>query len=171
VNLFEEDWSTPVARTTLSPLIRAKGGLNPTTSFDDSVSKERINMENTKKDEKVTITHEVAQVPAEVGTAVVAGVETAGHEVAKVVVEAATVVVDATKTAVAEITNAGEQLGRDAHQAVAPTPKPVLAPTVPTPPAPALPAPLVAPPEVPVIVEPIPAEPIVVAPVAVTTEA
>jgi hypothetical protein len=88
-------------------------------------------MENTTKDEKVTITHEVAKVPAEVGTAIVGSVETAGHEVAKVVVEGATVVVDATKAAVSEIAKAGEQLGRDSKQAVSPAPESVKAPAPP----------------------------------------
>ena len=78
-------------------------------------------MENTTVEEKKTVIHEVAKVPAEVGTSIVDGVEIVGHEVAKVVVEGATVVVDTTKTAVSDIAMAAEQLGRDVEHAVSPT--------------------------------------------------
>jgi hypothetical protein len=88
-------------------------------------------MENTTKDAKGTISHEVAQVPAEVGTTVVHGAENVGHEVAKLVVEGVTVVVNATKTAVGDIAQASEQLGRDAKQAVSPTPDPDRTPVAP----------------------------------------
>jgi len=117
-------------------------------------------MENTTKDEKGTITHEVAQVPAEVGTTIVHGAENVGHEVAKLMVEGVTVVVNATKTAVSDIAHASEQLGRDATQAVSSTPDPARTPVAP--PAGAL---------GPAAVPPIPVEPIAVAPVAVVTEA
>jgi|GEM_PF-503710 len=80
-------------------------------------------MENTIVVEKKTATHEVAQVPAEVSTAIVDGVESVGHEVAKVVVEGTTVIVDATKTVVSDLAEATVQLGRDVEQAVSPAPE------------------------------------------------
>lgn len=120
-------------------------------------------MENKVKDEKGTGTHEVAQVPVEAGTAIVDGVAVVGREVAKVVVEAATVIADATKVVVTDIAHAGEQLSRDAQQAVSPTseplgPSPPRAPITPT---------VVAP----VVVTPIAVAPIAVQPLAIATEA
>ncbi|HKN07857.1 MAG TPA: hypothetical protein VJ021_09755 [Thermoplasmata archaeon] len=82
-------------------------------------------MESTAKDENVTIAHEVAEIPAEIRTAIVDGVETVGHEVAKVLVEGAAVVIDATKAVVSDIAKAGEQLGQDTDQVVSPTPEPM----------------------------------------------
>jgi len=101
-------------------------------------------MENTTKEEKVTVTREVVRSPAEVGTAIVDEVDTVGHEVAKFVADGTTVLVGATKTAVSDIATAAKQLGLDVEHVFSPPSEPLKTSTAPTAVAPIAVAPVAA---------------------------